>query len=360
MPIFIQISMPMSTHTRIRTSHLIKVALLVTFLVVLPRVVGYLNVIDFGSGYFSEASLSDLILRIMFFFVFAWIILELNVNGRQYFPQASKNYVVPSLILLNIILVFVGAESFRFLHPWVTQMSLEESEPKFLKVIFFALAVILIFVSSIIRLQKARHDKILENAELEQQNLQKELSALKNQVNPHFLFNSLNSLSALVRENEKASSFVKNLSFLYRYILQSGAMDLVTVDEELRFLKSYLDLIKVRYGHKIKHTIKIEESVGTRQIPPLAVQLLVENAVKHNEISEKHPLEIKLYSTKSSLIVENKIRPRKSFVQSNGIGLYNLTKRYKLLMGKSISIRQKEGNFCVELPIMEANESSNR
>ncbi|NAS11481.1 sensor histidine kinase [Poritiphilus flavus] len=349
----------MSPRSGVRTLHLVKVSLLVTFLVVLPRFVGYLNVLDFGSDFFSGASLSDLILRIIVFFAFSWLILELNVNGQRFFPRLARIYKIAVTYVLNVALIFAASAVFRFLHAAIVETDTGEVVPKYIEFVFFALAVILVFVSSIISLQKARHDKILENAELKQQNLQKELSALKNQVNPHFLFNSLNSLSALVRENKKASVFVKNLSFLYRYILQSGELDLVTVDEELRFLKSYMDLIEVRYGNKLKFALNIESSFGTKQIPPLALQLLVENAVKHNEISEKHPLEIKLYSTNKALIVENKIRLRKSLSRSSGIGLSNLDKRYNLLTGKNISIRQKEGNFIVELPIIEANESSN-
>ncbi|MEM7380152.1 MAG: histidine kinase, partial [Bacteroidota bacterium] len=290
---------------------------------------------------------------------FSLLILELNVNGQRFFPRLARYYKIAATYVLNVVLIFAASAVFRFLYVRLIETDTGEVVPKYIEVVFFALTVILVFVSSIISLQKARHDKMLENAELKQQNLQKELSALKNQVNPHFLFNSLNSLSALVRENKKASVFVKNLSFLYRYILQSGELDLVTVDEELRFLKSYMDLIAVRFGSKLKFALNIAPSLGTKQIPPLALQLLVENAVKHNEISENYPLEIKLYSTDKALIVENKIRLRKSLNESSGIGLSNLDKRYHLLTGKNISIRQKGGNFIVELPIIEANESSN-
>lgn len=360
MPIFIQISLPMKSQNRIRTAHLLKVAMLVAFLVVLPRINGYLNLIDFGSGFFSEATLSDILLRMSIFFAFSLVILELNVNGQLLFPKIHRNYKIPVIFLLNVALVFLAAGLFRFLHPRITQMEEGQNTFQFFEAILFAMALVLAFISSIIRLQKTKHDKIVENAELQQQNLHKELAALKNQVNPHFLFNSLNSLNALVRENKEASTFVKNLSFLYRYILQSGELDWVTVEEELRFVKSYLDLLGVRYRDKIKPEVDIDETVYHKKIPPLALQLLAENAIKHNEISEKNPLEIKLYSTKESLVIENKIRPRKSFTQSTGIGLSNLGKRYQLLMGKDIAIKQHNGNFSVELPLMSTNESSNR
>ena len=353
MPIFSQMSIYMNPYPRIGSLHLIKVALLVAFLVVLPRLVGYLDVMEFGSAYFSDASLPDLVLRIILFFIFSWTLLELNVNGQWFLPKMPKFYRIVGIYILNIAMVFLFAAVFKVLYSWIIPMGSEQEEPRFIGTVFFALAVILIFVSNIIGLQKVRQVKMMENVELKQQNLQKELAALKNQVNPHFLFNSLNSLSALVRENKPAASFVKNLSFLYRYILQSGELDLVTVDEELRFLRSYMDLIEVRYGSKIKCDININRSLIQREIPPLAMQLLVENAVKHNEISEKHPLQISLFSKENSIVVENRIKPRKSMPQSNGVGLANLDRRYKLLMGQNISIQKKDGNFSVELPLNE-------
>jgi len=342
----------MPPYSRIGTFHLIKVAFLVTFLVVLPRIVEYLDVVDFGEAYFSGATWLDLILRVVLFFVFSLMILELNTNGPGYVSRIPKIYRTGLIYVLNVVLIFGATKVFRLVYTQLTQTDGGANGARFIGPIFFVLTLILIFISHIIRLQKTRQDKMMENAELRQQNLQKELSALKNQVNPHFLFNSLNSLSALVRDNKKAASFVKNLSFLYRYILQSGEHDLVTVREELRFLDSYLDLIKVRYGDRINEHINVEESIHGRQLPPLALQLLVENAVKHNEISEKHPLEIEVHSTENSMVVQNKIKPRKSLVQSNGVGLANLDKRYQLLTGQSIAIQQKEGQFLVELPII--------
>lgn len=353
MPIFNQISIPMSPYSGIRTLQLVKVSFLVTFLVVLPRLVGYLNVVDMGTGYFSGVTLSDILLRIAVYFGFSLLLLEIHVNGHRIFPAIKQLFRLIGVYAITILLVWATTELFRFSYPKVVEMGPGDTIPKYVEIIFILLAIILIFISSIINLQKARHDKILENAELKQQNLQKELSALKNQVNPHFLFNSLNSLSALVRDNDKASTFVKNLSFLYRYILQSGDLDLVTVHEELRFLKSYMELIKVRYGEKISFNITVNDELMSKQIPPLALQLLVENAVKHNEISDKYPLEINLFSSTESLVVENRIRPRKSLVQSGGVGLSNLDKRYHLLMGHHIRIKKKEGIFRVELPIFD-------
>ena len=186
---------------------------------------------------------------------------------------------------------------------------------------------------------------------LKQQSLQNELSALKNQINPHFLFNSLNSLSSLVRENEQATTFVNKLSFMYRYILQSGQVDLTLLKDELKFLESYLYLINTRYREKFEAIIDIEDQYLSEEIPILALQLLVENAVKHNEISTENPLKVKIYSDHKYIIVENKIRVRTSFVDSTGNGLVNLSKRYSLLKKKNIIISNEDQIFKVKLPL---------
>ena len=352
MTIFVALPLEMNYNTRISSKQLIKVALLVTVLVLLPRAIRVLEVTDFGSGYFTGATVTDLIYRAITIFLFALLVLELNVNGLRPLSGIGRYYRIGVVYLINIGLIFLAAWTFRFLHPRITGISDVGDEYKFLEAIFLGLMIILIFVSNIIKLQKIEQDKKLENAQLAEQNLLKELAALKNQVNPHFLFNSLNSLSGLVRDNDEATSFVKNLSFLYRYILQSGDIDQVSLKEELRFLESYLELIKVRFGDKIVSSIEIDPSYLSKEIPPLAIQLLVENAVKHNEMSEKNPLEIRVYSTGKSIVVANAIRPRKSMVESTGKGLANHHKRFELLIGTGISISKTDNIFKVELPLV--------
>ena len=192
---------------------------------------------------------------------------------------------------------------------------------------------------------------LIENERLKQQNLQTELAALKNQIDPHFLFNSLNSLTCLLRDNEEATQFVKKLSFMYRYILQSGDRDLVTVKEELKFLESYSYLIKTRYRDRFTVDIEIDEKYLEREIPPLALQLLVENAVKHNEISETNPLTVKIFYKDGFIYVENILRPRSVMAEGTGNGLVNLDKRYYLIAKKNITISKEDNKFRVKLPL---------
>ena len=201
------------------------------------------------------------------------------------------------------------------------------------------------------RYQRIHKDDLLEKEQLKQQSLQNELSALKNQINPHFLFNSLNSLNALVRDNKEATTFVNKLSFMYRYILQSGQQDVVTLKDELKFLDSYIFLIKTRYRDRIHIDIDIPESHHSVPIPSLALQILVENAVKHNEISSEHPLTVKVFVEADALVVENPIRPRASMVESTGQGLSNINTRYQLLKNRSIRIINENKVFKVMLPL---------
>ena len=222
------------------------------------------------------------------------------------------------------------------------------------KLLLFILVILMMGLIALAKnlVYKARRQAdIQEKERLAKQNLQNELAALKNQINPHFLFNSLNSLNSLIRENKEATNFVNQLSFMYRYILQSGNRDLVELKEELKFIDSYVFLIKTRYRDKFSIEIEVDDDVLTYQIPVLALQLLVENAVKHNEISNRNPLFVKIYHNKEFLIVENKIKPRSTFVDSTGQGLVNINKRYMLLKEKSIKISNENNIFKVKMPL---------
>lgn len=138
---------------------------------------------------------------------------------------------------------------------------------------------------------------------------------------------------------------------MYRYILQSSSNDLVTLKEELKFLESYIFLIKTRYRDRFNIDIAIDQKLLPEEVPSMSLQLLVENAIKHNEISETHPLSVKVYSQDNSIVVENKIRPRTTFVDSTGNGLANLNKRYLMLKNTQIVISNANTLFKVKLPL---------
>lgn len=177
--------------------------------------------------------------------------------------------------------------------------------------------------------------------------------SLKSQVNPHFLFNSLNALSNLVYEDQdKAVKFIKQLSEVYRYVLETRDKELVPLEEELKFLEAYAFLQKIRFGNKL--TINISLDGVKSLVAPLALQMLLENAVKHNEVSEEKPLSIKLYRDANFLVVENTLQKKTTSAESSsGLGLDNIRKRYQFLTTIPVRIEESVASFTVKLPVIE-------
>jgi two-component system LytT family sensor kinase len=177
--------------------------------------------------------------------------------------------------------------------------------------------------------------------------------ALKNQLDPHFLFNSLNVLTSLIEENpENAQKFTTALSKVYRYVLEQKNKDLVTVDEELKFAKTYMSLLKMRFEDSIVFEIPEQVSDPESKVVPLALQLLLENAVKHNMVTTSKPLHIKIYEANGLLVVENNLQTKQIVKKSSGVGLDNIRQRYELLTDRKVNINQKADSFAVAIPML--------
>ena len=197
----------------------------------------------------------------------------------------------------------------------------------------------------------------IDNERLKTEHIASQLISLKDQVNPHFLFNSLNALSSLVYEDQKkAVKFIRKLSEVYRYVLDQTDKELVTLEDELRFLESYVYLLKIRFDDNLHvHTSAISDRLKQKWIPPMSLQLLVENAIKHNVVSSQKPLTIELTARQDAvegLVVRNNVIPKKA-VESNGIGLQNLRKRYQFLSDQQIIINNTSKVFEVFLPLLD-------
>lgn len=181
--------------------------------------------------------------------------------------------------------------------------------------------------------------------------------SLKNQINPHFLFNSLNALTNLVYEDQdKAAKFIKQLSDVYRYVLDTREKEVVTLEEELRFVQAYLYLQQIRFGNNLNVKLSLDNVQG--KVAPLALQLLLENAIKHNVISVEDPLFIEVYEKDGFICVTNNLQ-KKSRISENGtgLGLENIKSRYKFLTDKEIDVSEAEGEFSVKLPLIEMEEA---
>ncbi len=216
-------------------------------------------------------------------------------------------------------------------------------------------AIIFIYaIATILHLYQLILEKSAHAEQLQHRFAQIRLLALKNQVNPHFLFNSLSVLTSLVHVDAAASEkFIIQLGKAYRYILDQKDTELVTLKEELDFLDAYFYLLSIRFKNKIKLQKNISLSPEDWCIPPLTLQMLVENAVKHNKMSASKPLIISLTSLPDSLKIVNNINNREEDVISTGIGLENIKKRIAYLTEKEINISKSATTFSVNIPLIK-------
>lgn len=180
-----------------------------------------------------------------------------------------------------------------------------------------------------------------------------QFESLKNQLDPHFLFNSLNVLSSLIDENPKqAQKFTASMSKIYRYVLEQKDKELVTVEDELEFAKTYCDLLKTRFEDSVDFVFDVKKEDYRRFVVPLSLQLLLENCIKHNFATSSKPLIIKIFSENDTLCIENNLQVREQIKESSGIGLANIVQRYSLLTKRNVFIEKSEDYFKVKLPVL--------
>ena len=216
----------------------------------------------------------------------------------------------------------------------------------------FAVVVSMLYAHIYVLISQ-RQAIVLENERLKNENLTTRYNMLVGQINPHFFFNSLNSLAMLVRErqDEKALTYIDQLSYTFRYIIQNGQSTLMTLDEELKFIEAYGYLFKIRYADKLFFDIDVEEKYRDWTLPALSLQPLVGNAVKHNTITKSKPLHITIRTADGWLEVSNPKVPKLEPEPSTGIGLENLRNRWRLITGRDIEIVDDGRTFTVRMPL---------
>ena len=204
---------------------------------------------------------------------------------------------------------------------------------------------------------KKYKDSIVEKETMQQLSIQQEFDTLKSQVNPHFLFNCFNTLSSLISEDKmQAENFLNELSKVYRYLLRNNEDSLSTLQDELNFIQSYYRLLKTRHGDAIQLQVEVDKKYYKYLLPSLSLQLLVENAVKHNVVSKYQPLVIDIFSMEGNkLAVNNNLQLKKIKMPSNKIGLANIQSKYELLKQSGYEVLQDARNFTVILPLIWNN-----
>lgn len=194
-------------------------------------------------------------------------------------------------------------------------------------------------------------DALKREQKLREENLVFQNETLKSQINPHFLFNSLNTVSSLIQSDpDKAELFINNLSSVYRYVLENGQKDMVPLQSELDLLNRYFDLHRVRDEEKISLTIDYTDATNYRIIP-VSLQILLENAIKHNASTRQNPLKISVFFEDQHIVVRNNLQKKATQLKSTGIGLRNLSERIRLVMGETLIIEENDNYFTVKIPL---------
>jgi sensor histidine kinase YesM len=254
--------------------------------------------------------------------------------------------VIFSIVIIVITVLLTG----YFTHQEITSTFFFDNG-LFMMKIAFTFILVGSLGSNAVMFFKNWKEAAVQQEKLKREQLALQYETLKSQVNPHFLFNNLNSLTSLISTNpEKAIDFVKKLSEVYRYVLDQKDCELVTLETELKFLESYIYLQQIRFGSNLD----VQINVGTKnfKVIPLSVQMLVENAIKHNEISDRNPLTINIFSTDDQyLVIENRLH-KKVGSEGSGNGIQNIKSRYEFFTDKDLIIGISKEQFRVSIPLL--------
>ena len=304
----------------------------------------------------------ELLFSYAFFVGIALLIWKGNVRLlyyiRKYNVELYDDYfrIVLTYLTANIFYSFVVSTIALYGWRWMSREPSLSHSSIFVASLFVVISVIFINnIFEIILLRKEMEYNRMRAQKMEVAKVEAELEALKSQIDPHFIFNSLNTLSYLItREPQSAKLYNDTLAKVYRYILSNKEKDLVLLKEELEFISNYFYLLKIRFSEAVNMVIEIIDlNSEDYLIPPISLQTLVENAIKHNEFSEMHPLDIKIAISTNFVVIRNPVRPKEPSTPSNKIGLNNLDNRYKLITRRNIVVENNFKYFTVRLPILK-------
>ena len=314
---------------------------------------------DYGALYRGSEQWSILLYQFLFYFVLSFILLSvMNFNGHD---TSLKKFLFRSVIctLLSVAAYFISPVP--LIHSGEVIPVYQSRQLVEFAVILkscFMLAVVILY-SRIYTLIYREQQISLENEMLRNENLTTKYNMLASQINPHFLFNSLSSLSMLVRDKDevRALNYIDQLSYTFRYLSQNGAnSNFVTLREEIQFAEAYSYLFKIRYADKISFDFNIEEQYLDYKLPAISLQPLIGNSVKHNTISSRRLFTVRIFTEDGYLVVANEKRPMLEPNPGTGIGLSNLNTRYQLLLNREIEIVDNEKEFVVRLPLEKTNK----
>lgn len=297
--------------------------------------------------------------------LFTFLMISTIWNGNVLFIDLLDDAIpwqrnVKHKILISLIIaigwpVIVHYVFNLFVYPLIIGQSCTLNSKENVSFLITSVAVTLLVnaIFTAIAFFKIWRQSVKETEELKRETLSAEFETLKSQINPHFLFNALNTLTSLIEEHPKqATDFVLKLSSVYRYVLTQKDKQLVTLKEELDFIEAYIYLNQIRFGNNLNVSIRVPSSFHQAKLVTLALQMLIENCIKHNIVSTQHPLTIQLYVEGDTLVVKNNLQKKQQNIDSNGIGLNNIVHRYGFITDRKVEITEDGANFIVSLPLI--------
>ena len=276
---------------------------------------------------------------------------KIFVNERFSLKRMLVGFVSSFIVTLFVIFLLrifqdVVIEGNSFAQYWAN-----ETLANYVFAIVMTFIILLCFYAFYI--YKAYSDSKVKEQKIIAGTASAQFESLKNQIDPHFLFNSLNVLSSLIEENpDNAQRFTTSLSKIYRYVLEQKDKELVSVSEELTFAKTYMNLLIMRFENSITYDIPTDFNNEDAKVVPLSLQLLLENTIKHNVVSEQKPLHIRIYIEDNYLIVENNLQKKEVLQDRRGVGLQNIVNRYGLISERKVLIDEDNTFFKVKIPIL--------
>jgi two-component system LytT family sensor kinase len=333
-----------------------------SFLASMPLIDLGLNHILFGDRIFHDYRIwlySFPLLWILGLFTWYFHVMYDRWCEKKY-PEISQSTGRILMKALVVLLLMAPAQVFNVLFYdafHILDYKMEKGHIEKGVLVGFAVNLIFLTLWEAIYIMEKNRESLAEKEILKQMSLQQEFEVLKSQVNPHFLFNCFNTLSSLITEDAlKAEAFLDELSKVYRYLLRNNETGLSTLQNELRFIRSYFGLLKTRHGEAVQFQIETDKRYDNYLVPSLSLQLLVENAVKHNVLSKNIPLTIEIFTTAGNrLVINNNLQRRTVKSASNRIGLENINSKYELLKQKGFQVMEDNKNFTVVLPLIWDN-----
>lgn len=338
------------------------VSLIISLLSILPELSVFLAD-DEKFNQIYTGSIADVVTEGITSLIIMVLLYVANMLIFKFYDPSQK--LGAGKIMLSVLFLFAGGTLLREISEYILfAIHYKNVEDSYVLLYHIShplrdwIAGIIIFLTCYaIYLVKKQSLMALEHQQLHTENAKNQYESLKNQLNPHMLFNSLNTLSTLVDESSvKAKAYINELSHVLRYTLQESENYKVDLEQEISYSNAYIYLQKMRYEDNLNFHIEIDENLKSRLLPPMSLQLLIENAIKHNLISSKKPLTIHIYTKDANwLTVSNNIQPKfnLSHIDETGIGLVNLNKRYMLLFNRSIEIEKEENFFTVNIPLID-------